>query len=302
MAMTDAADALYALPLEEFTRERDALAKQLRADRDRDSAAAVKALRKPGTAAWVVNQLARTEPACVEALLSAGEALRAAQADAVSGSGSAGDLRDAVAAERAAVDELMSLAAGLRPGGRTPSRAVTDRVRALLHGAATDPALRELVRAGRVVSDEPGEAESVWGLGVALDAPTSTRAKPAAKRAGKRGPEAAAKKDAGAKRDDRAAAKRTADAAAKRAADREAAAEARRNRAALREAKGERTRLRKAAESAASACARAGDRVEQAREALDDAVAASEAAQSAFDAARAAAAEAEARVSELEAG
>jgi hypothetical protein len=320
--MTDAADALYRLPLEDFTRERDALAKRLRAEKDRDGADAVKALRKPGTAAWIVNQLARSETACVEALLEAGESLRDAQADALSGSGSAGDLREAVAAERAAVDELLSLAAGLKPGGRAPSRAITDKVRALLHGAATDPALRELVRAGRVVSDEPGEAESVWGLGVAPEEeaaakPARAKRKPAGeKRSAASGAAGAARAAGGRARGNRSTAggkaattKRTAadakraqaaDAAGKRAAAREHAAAERARRLALREARAERTRLRKAAESAASACSRADDAVEQAREALADAMAAAGAAQSAFDAARAAAAEAEARVSELE--
>ena len=51
-------DDLYALPLERFTPERDALAKELAADGDRAGAARVKALRKPVVAAWAVNALA----------------------------------------------------------------------------------------------------------------------------------------------------------------------------------------------------------------------------------------------------
>ena len=52
-------DDLYALPLERFTPERDALAKELAADGDRAGAARVKALRKPVVAAWAVTALAR---------------------------------------------------------------------------------------------------------------------------------------------------------------------------------------------------------------------------------------------------
>ena len=51
-------DRLYGLPLAEFTKERDALARRLRADNRRDDAATVAELRKPVLAAWVVNQLA----------------------------------------------------------------------------------------------------------------------------------------------------------------------------------------------------------------------------------------------------
>jgi len=55
-------DDLYGLPLERFTPERDALAKELAAGGDRAGAARVKALRKPVVAAWAVNALAREDP------------------------------------------------------------------------------------------------------------------------------------------------------------------------------------------------------------------------------------------------
>jgi hypothetical protein len=50
-------DALYALPLDEFTPARDAKAKELKADKE--LAATVKKLKKPSVAAWVVNLCAR---------------------------------------------------------------------------------------------------------------------------------------------------------------------------------------------------------------------------------------------------
>jgi len=75
-------DRLYGLALEEFTKERDALARRLRADGDRDDAASVAELRKPVLAAWVVNQLARERRADVEALVEAAAAIRAGAPDA----------------------------------------------------------------------------------------------------------------------------------------------------------------------------------------------------------------------------
>src|ERR671927_1493124 len=71
-------DALYGVPLEEFTPARDALAKDLRGKGEREGAESVKGLPKPSTAAWVVNQLARTQGSEVQALLDAGRAMRAA--------------------------------------------------------------------------------------------------------------------------------------------------------------------------------------------------------------------------------
>ena len=76
------ADRLYGLPLDEFTRERDALARRLRGEGERDGAAEVAALRKPVLAAWVVNQLARRRKAEMRELLQAAKAVKAGRKDA----------------------------------------------------------------------------------------------------------------------------------------------------------------------------------------------------------------------------
>src|SRR6478735_3795205 len=71
------ADELYGLTLPEFTPARDARAKALKGT---PLAAPVKALKKPSTAAWVVNLLVRRETEQVEQILTVGAALREAQA------------------------------------------------------------------------------------------------------------------------------------------------------------------------------------------------------------------------------
>ena len=78
-------DSLYAAPLDEFVAERDALAKRLRADGDREAADRVKALRKPSAAVWAVNQLARRQQKDYRALLEAGDRLREAQEQVLGG-------------------------------------------------------------------------------------------------------------------------------------------------------------------------------------------------------------------------
>ena len=135
-------DALYGLPLDEFVPERDALAKRLRADKRRDEATPVKALRKPSVAAWAANQALRSQPGQRKALLEAGDALRAAQEDLLAGRGDAAAARAAAEAERRAVGDLVAAARGLAREGGFPSATVLDRVRETLHAAATDDEAR----------------------------------------------------------------------------------------------------------------------------------------------------------------
>ena len=63
--------ALYQAPLEEFISRRDALAKELRAEKRRDDAALVKALRKPSRIAWSLDAVVREDPASIEQLAGA---------------------------------------------------------------------------------------------------------------------------------------------------------------------------------------------------------------------------------------
>jgi hypothetical protein len=100
---------LYGLPLEEFTKARDALAKEARQAGNREAADEIKALRKPPVSAWAVNQLARRHPQELKALVKAGEGLRKAQRAAVGGGGPDA-LRDATRVHRERLDELTSIA------------------------------------------------------------------------------------------------------------------------------------------------------------------------------------------------
>ena len=141
---------LYGLPPEDFTPERNALAAELRGEGDREGAAAVKALRKPTAAAWVVNQLVRAEPDLVEALLGAGGELRQAHRQAASGRGAA-QLRAAAEAERSAIEMLLARAPAAI--GRPLSSALVESVRNSLHAASSGDETRELVRTGTLTTE-----------------------------------------------------------------------------------------------------------------------------------------------------
>ena len=136
-------DALYDLEPREFVAARDALAKQLRKDGDKESAATVKKLPKPSVVAWAVNQVARSSAGDVGDLIAASEKVRDAQADAVR-SNDASTLRTATADRRAIVQKLTAAAAKLAGDGHR------DAVAATFDAASLDPAAVDLLRTGRL--------------------------------------------------------------------------------------------------------------------------------------------------------
>ena len=144
-------DDLYGLPLDQFTEERNSLAKQLRADGRRAEAAEVAKLRKPSVAAWAVNQVVRTQRRDVSALLKAGDALQRAQAELLAGRGDPASLRRAVDAERHAVDQLTGKARGLLSSdGHELTSARLEHVSETLHALALDEHARSQARDGRL--------------------------------------------------------------------------------------------------------------------------------------------------------
>jgi hypothetical protein len=237
------ADALYGAPFEDFIAERGALAKRLRAAGDRGAAKRVTALRKPSVAAWTLNQLVRSRARDIAAFAQAADGLRDAQAALLEGRGSPAGLREARAAERAAVDRLLEVARGLFPGGREPGATTLERVAATLHAAAADEAVRDAVLSGRLLAER--EPSGFGDLEVALpEAPPAAAALP--------GEEEEDDDDAAAERERAQAAERERQEriAALRAALDEAVAERERAEEALAAARAEEERRRAALEEA----------------------------------------------------
>jgi hypothetical protein len=141
-------DALYALPLDRFTPERDALATELRAAGDREAAGRVKALRKPVVAAWALNALARADPAGVAELGELGDRLRDAQRRAVSG-GDVEPLRAATEERRRLVARLAASAAELL-GKQAAGGSTQDDIASTLDAAAVDERAAAELRSGRL--------------------------------------------------------------------------------------------------------------------------------------------------------
>jgi hypothetical protein len=96
-------DRLYQLPLTDFTRERNALAKEIGGEGGKR----VRELSKPSAAAWAVNQLYWRDRKTYEALVESAQRLRTAHR-AVLG-GRKADLRQADADHRAAVKAALTV-------------------------------------------------------------------------------------------------------------------------------------------------------------------------------------------------
>lgn len=144
--LLDIADELYALPLPDFTPARDSRAKTLKVE-DATLSARVKALRKPSTAAWVVNLLVRFEADQIDQVLSVGDALREAQA-----SMSGDELRALTRQRRQLTAAVTAQARAVAADhGQRVTQAVADQVEATLTAAMIDAACAQAVRSGLLV-------------------------------------------------------------------------------------------------------------------------------------------------------
>ncbi|HWN42304.1 MAG TPA: hypothetical protein VNW71_08780 [Thermoanaerobaculia bacterium] len=146
---------LYGLPLGEFTAARNALAKQLRKDGDKEGAEEVASLPKPTVSAWAVNHLFTTDSERMEELLASGERARKALHSILSG-GDPGALRDAIQEARDLANELRDSAAGaVAEETRKPGPAVVERIATNLQSLAFSPAAEPVIRRGWMDVDLP---------------------------------------------------------------------------------------------------------------------------------------------------
>jgi hypothetical protein len=166
-------DALFALPLDEFTAARNTLAKRLAKDGDREAAEEVQKLAKPTVPAWAVNQLVRRAPGLVDRLIESGEAL---QEQLVKGRGGTEALRAAQQRERQALRELARAAeALLKEGGRSATAQTLERISETLSAGSKSPAGRAALQAGRLSAElEPSGFEALIGM---APAPRKTSAR-----------------------------------------------------------------------------------------------------------------------------
>lgn len=161
---TDDADALFQLPLAEFTAARNALSAKLKKSGRTDDAARVKALPKPSIAAWAVNQLFWKHRAAFNRLLESGERFRNAQAAQLGGKSA--DIRTPLEARRTALSELTTQAAGLlHEAGSAGTPDTLRRVTTTLEALSTYAGLVDTPQPGRLTDDvQPPGFEALAAL------------------------------------------------------------------------------------------------------------------------------------------
>lgn len=127
---------LYALPPDQFTRARDALAKELASKGQSKEAQAIRKLKRPVVAAWVINRLAQQHPERIETFLASARALEKAHRRAMSGV-AAEPFKEANRAFQQSLDALLKeVNASLAATGRTATGDLIRLVEETLRAAA----------------------------------------------------------------------------------------------------------------------------------------------------------------------
>jgi hypothetical protein len=157
-------DALFQLPLAEFTAARNALAARLKKAGRSDDANQVKALQKPSVPAWTVNQLYFRRRDAFDRLIATGERFRKAQASHLAGKPA--DIRGPLEARRSALSDLARFSAGLlKQSGGSPTPDTMRRITTTLEALSTYGALPDAPRGGRLTDDvDPPGFETLAAL------------------------------------------------------------------------------------------------------------------------------------------
>ena len=162
--LEDDIDALFRLPLAEFTSERNTLAARLKKEGRRDDADRVKLLAKPSVSAWTVNQLYWDHRAAFDQLMVSGKRLRPAQKLRLAGK--VASVRDSLDARREALTQLSDLAEELlREAGSNPSLDTLRRVTTTLEALSAHALHSDGPTPGRLTQDlDPPSFDSLASL------------------------------------------------------------------------------------------------------------------------------------------
>jgi len=162
--LEDDIDALFTLPLTEFTGARNALAARLKKEGRGDEAERVKLLGKPSISAWTVNQLYWQHRKAFDQLIVTAKRFQPAQKSRATGK--AVDMRDSLDARREALVQLSDLAKEvLQDAGHNPTQDTMRRITTTLEALLAYALLPDGPTAGRLTQDvEPPGFESLASL------------------------------------------------------------------------------------------------------------------------------------------
>ena len=158
--LEDEIDALFTLPLAEFTGARNTLAARLKKEGRADDADRVKLLGKPSVSAWAVNQLYWDHRDAFDDLIVASKTFRPASSRLA---GRVAGMRDSLDARREALTNLSQLATEvLTEAGHNPSPDTLRRVLTTLEALSAYALLPDGPTPGRLTGDvDPPSFESL---------------------------------------------------------------------------------------------------------------------------------------------
>ena len=161
----DAADLrrLYTVPPEEFVAARNATVKELRAAKDRDTAAVVAKLRRPSVADWALNTVSAEHADELADALDAAARMHEAQAAAVEGRDGP-DVRGAVLDLREHSQRVLALAEEAVSASGRPTGPQVAALTARLAEVAVNEAAAEQLRAGHLGSADVDAVDPFAGL------------------------------------------------------------------------------------------------------------------------------------------
>jgi len=167
--LEDDVDALFKLPLAEFTGARNDLAARLKRDGRADDSKLVKALAKPSISAWAVNQLHWNHREAFERLLSSSQRFRQSQTSHTTTR--MADLRGSLDARREALSQLSDLATVLlREAGHNPTPDTIHRITTTLEALSAHATLSGGPTPGRLTQDvDPPSFASLASLIPGID-------------------------------------------------------------------------------------------------------------------------------------
>jgi len=159
--LEDEVDALFKLPLAEFTGARNSLAARLKREGRANDSNFVKALVKPSISAWAVNQLYWKHRETFDRLLSASQRFRQSQNSHTAAK--IADLRGSLGARGEAISHLLDLAAVLlREAGHNPTPDTMHRIMTTLEALSAQATLSNGPTLGRLTQDvDPPGFESL---------------------------------------------------------------------------------------------------------------------------------------------
>ncbi len=150
--LKDEVDALFRLPLGEFTGARNTLAAQLKKSGRGDGVALVKGLAKPSISAWAVNQLYWNHREEFDQLIASGERFHKAQTSR--SAAKVADMRAALDDRREALTHLSDLAATvLSDAGHNPAPDTIHRITTTLEALSAYARRSDAPLPGRLTQD-----------------------------------------------------------------------------------------------------------------------------------------------------